>query len=412
MFWKQKETNVLVAVEIGTSKVVAAVAELKADGSMTLLGVGEVPASGVRKGEIVEFQDAQTCVKQALHLAEQKADVEIHEAYLLLTGAHIVSRTDSVRCTMGDEETEVSEETLAELNELAQNVSIPRDYVFIHSLLQHYKLDHGVVSREPLGLLTRSVEGYYHLIYGLDTRLRNTVRCVQEHGIKVSGYALSSFAVANELLTKRAKEAGSVAVDMGAGTTDYIVYQNGAVVHTGVLGLGGDHLTQDLSFGLRIPYQKAEALKKSHGDLYMNGEHADERIRIEPDVSTEELMVYRESMVAILEARQREIFELIHEDLEKRGIWPALSGKVYLTGGASLLRGVERMASEIFPVECKLAHEHNLDGDQTYKNRPDLSAVLGLLRIAQKKEMQKRVPKGWRRLQHTFTSLLETMRLL
>lgn len=411
MFIRKDDYDILVALEVGTSKVVAAVAELRPDG-MTLLGVGEVPSSGVRKGEITDFQDAQTCIHQALHNAEKETDAEIREVYLTLTGSHITSRTDTVRFAITDEEKQVTGEHVSELNHLAQGLVIPRDYVIVHSLLQNYCLDDNVVTREPVGLSSGTLEGHYHLIYGLQTRLQTTVRCVHEQGVEICGYALSSYAMAQGLLSPAAKQAGCVAIDMGAGITDYIVYLNGAVVHTGSVAVGGDHLTQDLAMGLRLPDQKAEQLKREHGDLYMDGHHRDEKIILERDMTFEERSIYRESMAKILHVRQRELLELIHQDLEARGLWPHMLGGVHITGGASRMTGLERMAREIFPSEVKFVHEHAFDGDQTYSKRPDLSTVLGLLRYAQRKEMAKAKPRGWRRIQQSVVNILTAMRLL
>ncbi|MFZ5806463.1 MAG: cell division protein FtsA [Verrucomicrobiota bacterium] len=412
MFIKRNDCDILVALEVGTSKVIAAVAELRTDGTMTLLGVGEVPSSGIRKGEIVDFQDAQTCIHQALHNAEKETDAEIREVYLTLTGSHITSRTDMVRLTITDEEKLVAHEHVSELNHLAQSLVIPRDYVIVHSLLQRYCLDENVVSREPIGLSSSSLEGHYHLIYGLQTRLQTTVRCVHEQGVEICGYALSSYAMAQAILSPAAKQNGSVAIDMGAGITDYIVYVDGAVVHTGSVAVGGDHLTQDLAMGLRLPDQKAEQLKRQYGDLYMDGHHRDEKIVLERDMTFEERSLYRDSMVKILHVRQKELLSLIQQDLAARGLWPHLLGGVYITGGASQMRGVERMAREIFPADVKFAHEHTFDGDQTYSKRPDLSTVLGLLRYAQRKEMAKAKPRGWRRIQQSVVNILTAMRLL
>jgi cell division protein FtsA len=409
---KQNNAHVIVGLEIGTSKVVAAVAEVRDDGSMMLLGVGQAPSSGIRKGEVVDFQDAQACVRQAIADAEGETDVEIGELYLILTGAHISSRTDMVRCTVLEDDQRVTQDAVDELKHLAQNLVIPRDCVIVHSLLQHYRLDNGDISREPIGLNSQNLEAYFHLIYGLQTRLQTTVRCVAEQNIEVSGYALGSYAMSQAVLTSEAKQHGALAIDIGAGVTDYIVYNKNAVIHTGVLSLGGDHMTQDLAIGLRLPYQKAEQLKRDHGNLFMEGHHPDEKITLERDMSFEERQVYCDSVTKILHSRQREMLELIYEDIESRGLWSQISNGVYITGGASQMQGLDRLAQEIFPVEVHMVHEHQFfDGDQTYSKRPDLSTVFGLLRYAQKREMKKIQSRGWRRLRNSVVGLLHSMKL-
>ncbi|MFH1067796.1 MAG: cell division protein FtsA [bacterium] len=411
MFIRRNEINVLVALEVGTSKVVAAAAGLRADGSMMLLGVGEAPSSGVRKGEIVDFRDAQACVRQALHSAEKEADVEIKEVYLVLTGSHITSRTDVVRANIDNEDKQVTEADVEELKQLADRLVIPRDYVIVRSLLQHYCLDNQAISREPVGLSSQTLEAHYHLIYGLKTRLQTTVRCVREQDIDICGYAPASYAMAQSTLSSRAKQAGALAIDMGAGVTNYIVYLEGEAVHTGVIGVGGDHLTQDLAMGLRLPESKAEKLKKTHGDLFMDGHHRDEQIIMERDMTFEERVIYRDSMIKILNVRQRELLELIEQDIEFRGLWPRLAGGVFITGGASQIKGLHRLASEVFPVPVELVHEHTFDGGQTYNKRPDLSTVLGMLKCAHREELQKMRPSGWKHFHRSFMNLLASMRL-
>lgn len=411
MFIRTNDSSVLVALEVGTSKVAAAVAKLQQDGTMVLLGVGEVPSSGVRKGEIAEFHDAQTCVRQALKDAEEKTDAIIEEVYLLLTGSHVESKSDFVRIVNMEEDYLVNQEHVEELNQMVQNLVIPRDRVIVHSLLQHYRLDNEVQTRDPIGQNSQTIEAHFHRIHGVNTRLQTTVRCVRELDIEISGYALSSYATAQVILPPEAKQAGCVAIDLGAGVSDYIVYRNGAVVHTGALGLGGDHLTQDLAIGLRLPYAKAEYLKKRHGNLFMDGMHPDDRIQLPRDMSFEERHIYRDSMVKILAARQSEILEIIEKDIGMEGHWPHLTGGVYITGGASQMQGLGRMAGEVFPVPVEMVHEHQFDGDQTYSKRPDLSSLIGLLRYAQFREMHKPKPRGWRRIRQSIGKLLASMNL-
>lgn len=410
-FLNRNNTDVLVALEVGTSKVVAAVAELRPDGTLTLLGVGEVPSSGVRKGEVVDFADAQACIRQAIHKAEKETDVEIREVSLALTGQHIKSRTDSVRTVICEEDRIITPMHLDELRNLAEHLGIPRDHAFIFLEAQQYYLDHHTPVKEPVGQVSQTLEGRYHLAYGVKTRFLTTARCVGELGVTMSRYVLGSYAMANAVLDQEARKQGSVAIDLGAGATSYIVYVDDAVVHSGVIGVGGDHLTQDLSVGLRLTYLKAEMLKKQHGDLFTDGHPIEDRILIEKDVTSEERWVYRESMARILHARQREILQLVEEDLDLAGLWPHLHGGVFLTGGASQMRGVQRLAQEVFPVPVTLAHDHAFLGSQAYSKRPDLSSVLGLLLHAQECEMASPRQHGWKRIRESVMNFLSSMGL-
>lgn len=412
MFFRRNSSTILAALEIGTSKVAAVLAESRADGGMTFLGIGEVPSSGIRKGEIVDFEDAQKCVQQALHLAEHQTDAEIGEVYLAITGAHIISRNDSVRTSLIDDQRTVSERHMEQLHQMAHHLVIPRDYVMIHSLLQDYVLDNAVSSQDPTGIVCDQIEGRYHLMYGLKSRLQTAVRCIRELDVNIAGYALSSYAMAQVILSDEAREAGSIAIDCGAGVTSYIVYLGGAVVHTGVLALGGDHLTQDLAMGLRLPYLKAEALKKEHGTVWLGACREEEMITIPQDISFEQRQIYKYSMAQILNARQREILTLIAADIERANLWPKLGGNIYITGGGSQIAGLELLAQSVFPIPVSLVHEHPFEGDQTYSRRPDLSTLLGLLYFAQQKEMQRAASlRPFGRLRQSVAQLFAGMKL-
>jgi len=409
--FSNKDPHIIVAVEVGTHKVSAAVAELSTDGSLMLLGVGEASSTGVRKGEVTDFQLAQQSISQALLDAEKQTEVQIQEVYLSLTGSHIESRSVMVRTAVDEEDHLVTMDHVAELQDQAQHQVIPRDHALIHELLQRYYLDHQTPCDDPVGLSSQVLEGSFHLVYGLQTRLETTVRCIQELGIEVKSCALASYASAQSALTSARKKAGAVVIDIGAGVTDYVVYVDGAVELTGVLGVGGDHLTQDLSLGLKIPYARAEKLKIEHGALFMDGYDRDAIIELERDINFDERRIYREAMTEIMRVRQEEILQLVEEDIRDRGLWPHITAGVYLTGGASQVRGLDKLARQIFPVQAHLVTGCTLEGEQTYSQRPDLGTVMGLLRYAQQIELRDGRPRGWERFRRSLRAVFESMRL-
>jgi cell division protein FtsA len=412
LFNKEAEGKVIVALEVGTNKVAAAVAELKPDHSVVLLGVGEAPSRGLRKGEIVDFQLAQQSILQALADAEQKTDAEIREVYLVLTGTHIESSNTLVRTNIIEEEKIVLIDHLEELDEMADSHPIPADSVPIHKVLQHYYLDNKLSCGEPIGLNSESLEAGYHLVYGMKTRLETTVRCIAELNINVVGYALASYVTAQAILRPEQKRLGSVVIDMGAGVTDYCVYADGVIIHSGVLGVGGDHLTHDLALGLKIPFQKAEDLKLKSGDLYMTDYDENEEITLEQDVSFEERRFFRETMIQIMHVRQREILELIEQDIERQGLWSKITAGVFITGGASRVKGLVDMAEEVFRERVNLIHEFPFEGSQMYNKRPELSTALGMLRYAQYHESKVVRPKGLSRITASLKSALAALGLL
>lgn len=409
--FNKNDSEIIVALEAGTSKVIVAVAELKADGTLFLIDVGESESSGIRKGEIVDYYQAQKSIHAAIAEAEKKTDSEIGEVFISLTGSHIDSRTVRVKTTIENEDHLVSFDQLDELTEMAQTTVLPAGQMVIHELLQHYYLDNGQATTEPQGLSSQSLEASYHIIHGMQTRLETSARCVADLGVAVQGCALASFAAAQAVLSAEQKELGAVAIDMGAGVTDYIVYHNGAVVHTGVIAVGGDHMTQDISLGLKLSFPRAEQLKKQHGLLFHTAQSGVETVTMDRQINEDERVIYLQSLSQIMAVRQRETLELVKEDLEKNDLWPLISGKVFLTGGASRVRGLQRMAAQVFPAPVQMAHELTFEGDQTYSKRPDLSTVLGLLRYAQRIRMSAPRPKGWRKVQESFKDLLGAVRL-
>ena len=410
MFWG-KSRNIIVALEVGSTKVAVAVGEIRPDGTLALLGIGEGPSGQVRKCEIVDFEVAQGCVRDALAAAEQKTDVVIAEVYLAVSGAHLRSSNTRVTTAVQHDGDEITTDDVQEIHDMAAAQPLPTDHAIVHHLLQYYVLDDGSTTDNPIGLTSKQLTAHFHQVYGLATRLQTTIRCVKELSIDVKNYALSSYATAQAVLTRNQKQLGAVVINLGGGLSDYIAYQRGAVVHTGVLGVGGDHLTNDIVSGLKIPYAKAELLKKTEGSviLYPEDETA---ITLPGAYNFEERNIYRTSLNTIMQARQAEIFEIILDDLQQAPFWPDFAGTIYLTGGASQVKGLVELASQIFPCPVELAHQSPFDGDQNHGRRPDLSTLMGLLHYARKAELEVPASRGLARVGQSLKKALASMRVI
>ena len=411
MFWG-KSRNIVVALEVGSTKVAAAVGEIRPDGTLALLGIGESSSGQVRKCEIVDFEVAQGCVRDALAEAEAKTDVVIAEVYLAISGAHIRSTNTRVTTLISNEGDEITHENLQELHDMATAQPLPADHAIVHHLLQHYVLDDGSTTDNPIGLASKQLTAHFHQVYGLATRLQTTIRCVKELSIDVKNYALSSYATAQAVLSRNQKQLGAIVINLGGGVSDYIAYQQGAVVHTGVLGVGGDHLTNDIVSGLKIPYAKAEQLKKPEGSVILAPAESEATLTLPGAYNFEERVIYRASLNTIMQARQAEIFEIILEDLQNAPFWPDFAGTIYITGGASQVKGLIELASQGFPCPVELGHQSPFDGDQTYGRRPDLSTLLGLLHYARQAEMELPPAKGIARVGQSLKRALASMRLI
>jgi cell division protein FtsA len=411
MFWG-KSRNIVVALEVGSTKVAAAVGEIRPDGTLALLGIGESASGQVRKCEIVDFEVAQGCVRDALAEAEQKTDVVIAEVYLAISGAHVRSTNTRVTTLISNDGDEITPDNLQELHDMATAQPLPADHAIVHHLLQNYVLDDGSMTDNPIGLASKQLTAHFHQVYGLATRLQTTIRCVKELSIDVKNYALSSYATAQAVLSRNQKQLGAIVINLGGGISDYIAYQKGAVVHTGVLGVGGDHLTNDIVSGLKIPYAKAELLKKTEGSVILDPAESEARITLPGAYNFEERSLYRASLNTIMQARQAEIFEIILEDLQNAPFWLDFAGTIYITGGASQVKGLVELASQVFPCPVELAHQSPFDGDQTYASRPDLSTLLGLLQYARQAEMELPSAKGLARVGQSLRRALANMRVI
>ncbi|MDD2676332.1 MAG: cell division protein FtsA [Methylacidiphilaceae bacterium] len=407
-----KSRSVLVGLEAGTSKIKVAVAELGADGSLSLLGVAESPSTHIRKCEITDFEMTQKAIHQAILDAEAKTDVSIGEVYLAISGAHIRSFQSRLALDLGEEGTMIEEGHLRELRELVRQQALPPGQILLHDLLQTYILDDGTATSNPVGLFSRRLMADYHLVSGIATRLQTTVHCVKDLSLRVKGYALSSYATAQALLTPEQKSFGSVVINCGAGITDYIVYRNGFVAHSGTLGVGGDHLTNDLAVAVKIPFPRAEELKRTHGTVDLREETAHRRVSLPAEGPYEQRFVPMSLIVEVLQARQAEIFEIIREDLEAQPFWESFSGTLFLTGGGSQLDGIQKMAGKVFDRSVEAAKPLPFQGGGSGEIRQDWTTVLGLLRYGRIVERQESGGGRWDRMGRSLRRLFSGIRSL
>ena len=371
-----------VGLEIGTTKVCAVVAECGRDGEIRLLGVGESPSRGVRKGEIVDFQNASKCVHDALADAEERSDQEINSVWLAVTGSHLHSFNNRSSISM-PEDSEITEKEIGDVEFKAKEISMPKENVILHSIIQRYYVDgqEGVI--DPLGMLGAKLEADYHIIHGVMTRIQNTIRCVKEFDIEVDDVVVNSVASAQVVLSDAQKQAGAVVIDIGGGVTDYIVYHDGAVRHSGVIAIGGDHITNDLCIGLRIPITRAEKLKIEEGSAFPGGHAHGEKITLKNDTGFSGKEIDRDMLNMIINARVAELFTILKKRIHEVVPEHLLGAGILLTGGCSMLRGVREVAETIFEAPVSLVHAHSVSGPTSAFENPQLSTCIGLVKYAQ-----------------------------
>jgi cell division protein FtsA len=375
--------RLLVGLEIGTFKVCAVVAESRPDGSLRILGVGESKSVGIRKGEIVDFNNAIQCVRDAIADAEEKADAEIESVWVAVTGAHIQSLNHRGATSIPEDRGEIDDEDIRDVEAAAKEVNIPDQNWFIHTITQHYYVDNqeGVVN--PIGMVGHKLEADFHIVHGVKTRIQNTLRCVKEANVAAEEVVINSVASAQVVLDQHQKDLGAIVLDIGGGTTDYIVYIDGAVQHSGVLAIGGDHITNDISIGLRIPIARAERLKTEEGSANPDEAQPGDTIILKNDSGFSGCEIERSNLNRIIYARVRELFELVRRDIAAHCDLDLVRAGVMLTGGCSRLRGIQQVAAEVFdqPVHSVAAQE--VTGPTSVFQNPQYATAIGVVKYAQ-----------------------------
>src|SRR6266699_2527072 len=382
--------NLMIGLEIGTSKICVVVGEGRPDGTRKILGVGQAPSRGVRKGEIVDFETEMKCVHEAVVDAEQKSDVMIRSVYVAVAGGHIQSFNNRGCVILPEDRDEIDEQDVEDVKINAREVSIPAQNAFVHSIIQHYHVagQNGVL--HPIGMLGQKLEADFHIIHGVRTRIQNTIRCVKELPLDVEDVVFGGLASAQVVLTQHQKALGALVLDIGGGTTDYILYADGAVKQSGCIAIGGDHVTNDISMGLRIPMARSEKLKIEEGSCVLGNCFPGEMILLKDDSGFAGKEIERETLNTIIHLRLRETLELLKRRLDEESYLSYLGGGIFITGGCSLLNGLDYLAGEIFELPAQVVHAHTTSGLTSAVENPQFSTAIGLIKYAQAVQRDRR----------------------
>jgi len=374
--------QIFVGLEIGTTKICVIVSEGRSDGTISILGVGETPSRGVRKGEIVDLATVTECVREAILDAEDKTNVEIGNVWVAISGAHLRSFNNRGTLVL-PEERQIEPEDLEKVETNAKEVALPPPNIFLHTILQAYHVDGNRNVIDPLTSEGAMLEADFHIVHGIKTRIHNTLRCIESLKLGIEDVVLSSLASAQVVLNQDQKNYGALMIDIGGGTTDYIVYIDGAVKHSGVLAVGGDHITSDISVGLRLPIARAELLKIQEGSAADPSSGEGGTISLQNDPGFMGCEIDRFSLDTIIHLRVREIFELIRNDIEStgEGMLGLIRG-VMITGGCSRLRGIAYVAEDVLELPVELTRARNVGGATQIFENPQYSTAIGLTKYA------------------------------
>ncbi len=371
---------VIVAIDIGTTKICTLVGREDAPGQLRILGVGVEPSQGVRKGVVVDMVAASQAVVRSVEKAERTCGLEIDSALVSLAGSHVTSVNS--RGVVGVAGRMIDEGDIARAIDAAKAVNIPHNREIIHIIQRGFSIDGQEGIRKPLGMHGYRLEVETHIITASAASVENLRQCVGAAGVEVSQFVLNPLASAEVVLTETERDMGVVICDMGGGTTDMAIYIGGDVWHTNVLAVGGDHITSDIAHGLRLPITQAEEIKVRHGHAIRDEVDPKESFTVKPFGEEQPVEINRRELADVIEARVEEIFSLVLQEIKRSGYDGLLPAGMVLTGGSSALPGIRSLASRTLNLPVRIAMPENLVGMSDKILSPAYSTSVGLLKWA------------------------------
>jgi len=369
--------DLLVGLDIGTSKVVAVVAELRPDGAYEVIGMGQTESKGLKKGVVVNIEATVQSIQKALEEAELMADCKISEVFTGIAGSHIRSFNSSGMVAIKDKE--VTSTDVARVIETAKAVNIPTDQQILHILTQEFIIDGQEDVREPIGMSGIRLEVKVHIVTGAVSAAQNIVKCVRRCGLEVHDLILQPLASSLAVLTEDEKELGVVLVDIGSGTTDIAIFSEGAIRHTAVIPIAGDQITNDIAMALRTPTPDAEDIKIQYGIAKQVLADPDEMIDVPGVGDRGPRTLSRQALAAVIEPRVEELFSLVHQVVRESGYEELLSSGVVLTGGTAMMPGMVELGEDMFLKPVRVGVPEYRGNLHEVVKSPRYATVMGLL---------------------------------
>jgi len=371
------EGNMIVALDIGTSKIVALIGEVNDEGGIEIVGIGKHPSRGMKKGVVVNIDSTIEAIQRAVEEAELVAGVNINSAYAGIAGSHIQSLNSHGIVAIKDKE--VTEGDLERVMDAARAVAIPADQRILHVLPQDYVIDQQEGIREPVGMSGVRLEARVHLVTGAQSAAQNIIKCVDRCGLDVDDIILEQVASSYAVLEDDEKELGVCMVDIGGGTSDIAIFLNGAIQHTAVIPIAGDQVTNDIAVAVRTTMQFAEKLKIDHGYALRQLVTEDEIIEVPGIGERESRGLSTQTLASVIEPRYEELFTLIQAEIRRSGFEELIGAGIVLTGGSSKVRGAVELAEEIFHMPVRIGSPLNVGGLKGDVEDPIHATGVGLL---------------------------------
>jgi len=369
----------IVGIDIGSHKVSVLVGEIGEGGTTRVVGVGQVPSHGIRKGMVVNVTEATAAIAEAVERAEQSSGYQIERAFVGVSGTHITSRNSQGVVGVSRRDRGITPDDIDRALEAAGAIVLPQNQELLHIIPRTYTVDGQEGVRDPLDMHGFRLEVEAHVVMGAITAMQNLTKCVEGAGVQVSELVLTSLAAGNACLSKTEKEMGVVLIDIGEGTTDLAIFIEGTVWHTCSLAMGGEYITNDIAIGLRLPAEVAEQIKLHHGHALATQVAEDERFTISPYGETTPVVVPRWKLAEIIQARVEEILEGVQQEIKRSGYDGLLPAGLVICGGTAQLPGLPELARDMFGLPVQIGLPHNLTGLTDQVSHPAAAAAVGLM---------------------------------
>jgi len=401
----KEDKNLIVGLDIGTSKIVAIVAELQPEGTVKVIGLGQHISRGLKKGVVVNIESTMQSIQRALEEAELMADCKINNVYTGIAGSHIKSLNSHGMVKIKD--AEVSQMDVDRVIETARAIALPADQQILHILTQEFIIDGQEDVREPLGMSGMKLEVKVHIVTGAVAAAQNIVKCIKRCGIEVSDLILQPLASSLAVLTEDEKELGVCLVDIGGGTTDIAVFKQGAIRHTAVVPIAGDQMTNDVAVAFRTPTQSAEDIKVKHGCALRQLADPREIVEVPGVDGREPRQLSVQTLAEVLEPRIVELYELVLNELRRSGMEEMIASGIVITGGSAMMKGMVELGEEIFHMPVRMGLPRYVGGLSEVVSNPRYATGVGLVLMG-KQQLERHISGQME--SSTFGIMLEKMK--
>ncbi|MDD0854656.1 cell division protein FtsA [Halobacteriovorax sp. GB3] len=377
------EKNVIVGLDVGTTKVCTIVGIKNTNSELEIIGIGTHPSYGLKKGSVVNIDKTVKSIQNSLEEARLMAGVDISSATIGVAGSHIYSFNSSGVVAIKGKE--ITEQDVDRVLEAAKAVVIPSDREILHVIPQEYRVDNTPGIKNPVGMCGVRLEAHVHIVTGSISLIQNLVKCVEQTGVRAEHVTLQPIASSESCLTPEEMEMGVILVDIGGGTTDVAVWKEGSLIHSQIIPVGGNHFTNDLAVALKIPHAEAERIKINHGSVLAEQLNQSAHITVQGLPGTKPREVQLSLVAKVLGARAEELFDIINKIIAEKRLDKEITGGVVLTGGGALIKGMPELGEYLLSRATKVGYPHPFGGMTNIMQNPKYSTVLGLLLEANKR---------------------------